>query len=51
MNNIIWDKKKNEKLMLERNISFDEISQMRIPEESCHPFRCKPATQSGLTLQ
>jgi len=30
MNNIIWDKKKNEKLMLERNISFDEISQMII---------------------
>ena len=30
MNNIIWDKKKNEKLMLERNISFYEISQMII---------------------
>ena len=30
MNNIIWDKKKNEKLMLEHNISFDEISQMII---------------------
>jgi len=30
MNNIIWDKKKNEKLMLERNITFDEISQMII---------------------
>lgn len=30
MNSIIWDKKKNEKLMLERNISFEEISQMII---------------------
>ena len=28
MNSIIWDKEKNEKLILERNISFDEISQM-----------------------
>ncbi len=28
MRNIIWDKEKNEKLMLERNISFEEISQM-----------------------
>jgi len=30
MNNIIWDKETNEKLILERNISFDEISQMII---------------------
>ena len=28
MNSIIWDKEKNEKLIVERNISFDEISQM-----------------------
>jgi uncharacterized DUF497 family protein len=28
MNSIIWDKEKNDKLILERNISFDEISQM-----------------------
>lgn len=28
MRNIIWDKEKNERLMLERNISFEEISQM-----------------------
>ena len=28
MNSIIWDKEKNEKLILERNISFDEIIQM-----------------------
>ena len=28
MKNIIWDKEKNEKLMFERNISFEEISQM-----------------------
>jgi hypothetical protein len=23
---------------------------MRIPEESCHPFRRKPATESGTNL-
>ena len=28
MNSIIWDQEKNEKLIFERNISFDEISQM-----------------------
>lgn len=28
MRNIIWDKEKNEKLIMERNISFEEISQM-----------------------
>ena len=28
MNSIIWDQEKNEKLILERNISYDEISQM-----------------------
>ena len=28
MRNIIWDKEKNEKLIVERNISFEEISQM-----------------------
>ncbi len=28
MNSIIWDKEKNEKLILERNVSFNDISQM-----------------------
>ncbi len=28
MNSIVWDKEKNEKLIFERNISFEEISQM-----------------------
>ena len=33
MNSIIWDKEKNEKLILERNISFDEISQMIMDDQ------------------
>ena len=28
MKSIIWDKEKNEKLILERDVSFDDISQM-----------------------
>jgi uncharacterized DUF497 family protein len=31
--NIIWDKDKNEKLILERDISFEEISQMIMDEK------------------
>ena len=33
MNNIVWDKEKNEKLILERNISFEEISQMIMDDQ------------------
>lgn len=33
MKNIIWDKEKNEKLILERDISFEEISQMIMDEK------------------
>ena len=33
MKNIIWDKSKNERLVLERDISFEEISQMIMNDE------------------
>ncbi len=33
MNSIIWDNEKNEKLILERNVSFDEISQMIMDDQ------------------
>lgn len=33
MKNILWDKDKNEKLILERDISFEEISQMIMDEK------------------
>lgn len=33
MNSIIWDKDKNEKLVLERNVSFEEICQMIMDEQ------------------